>query len=95
MPIITVKLGDSTVARHSLSQDTFSVGRSRDNDVVIETLSVSRRHLEVQREGDSYILTDLGSANGTFVDGIKLSGRTLRNGDTIEVGATVLKFGQS
>ena len=57
--------------------------------------SVSRRHAVIRKNQHGYAVYDLGSANGTIVDGVKLSGRSLRDGDTIDLGATVLKFGQA
>ena len=62
---------------------------------VLNDPSVSRRHAFVRKLRQGYVLYELGSANGTVVDGAKLKGQTLRNGDTIEVGNTVLQFGHA
>jgi two-component system, cell cycle response regulator len=69
------------------------IGRSRDCEVCIEDESVSRRHARLIRAGEDYLLEDLGSANGTFVNGIRVPKATLRAGDKVQVGSTtVLMF---
>ena len=62
---------------------------------VLNDPSVSRRHAFVRRSRQGYVLYELGSANGTVVDGARLTGQPLRNGDTIEIGGTTLQFGEA
>jgi pSer/pThr/pTyr-binding forkhead associated (FHA) protein len=92
MPIIILKLGESIVQKYSFDKDVFSVGRGRDNDIVIETLSISRNHARIRREGDRYILSDLNSANGTFVNGVKVTKAEIMHKDVIAVGKHQLHF---
>ena len=75
MQWITVKLGDTVVQQHPIEKDVISIGRARDNEIVIENLSVSRNHARIRREGESFAIADLNSANGTFVNGVKISGK--------------------
>lgn len=70
----------------------MSIGRSRDNDVVIENLSVSRNHGRVRRQGNKFVLTDLNSANGTFVNGVRISKTEIMDGDVVTVGKHKLLF---
>ena len=63
MPELIVKLGDNVVQKYFFDKDVLSVGRARDNDIVIENLSVSRNHALVRLFDYNYILTELNSAN--------------------------------
>ena len=75
----------------------FVVGRSRECDVQVEDGNVSRRHFELVREDPSaWVVVDLGSTNGTEVNGRRVSGRKqLGDGDRITIGSTELVFGRS
>jgi pSer/pThr/pTyr-binding forkhead associated (FHA) protein len=92
MPELILKLGDSVLQTYVFDKDIMSVGRSRDNDVVIENLSVSRNHARIRRQGGKYILTDLNSANGTFVNGVRVSKTEIVDDDLISIGKHKLSF---
>lgn len=92
MPELVVKLGDNIVHKYYFDKDIISVGRSRDNDVVIENLSISRNHCRIRLEGNSYILSDLNSANGTFVNGVKMSKTELFDKDVVSIGKHNIEF---
>lgn len=68
------------------------VGRTRECNLILEDPAVSRRHFEVVPKENGLYLKDLGSTNGTYVNGHKLSEGLLRAGDCIQVGRTILKF---
>ena len=68
------------------------VGRSRRCDIVIDDPNVSRQHAEVVRQGDAYLIRDLGSTNGVRVNRRAVRDGVLQHGDRIEVGATELVF---
>ena len=71
-----------------------TLGRSRECDVVLSDPNVSRRHAEVRPRGGSWVLRDLGSTNGSRVNGRLIEGpEVLKPGDEVEVGSTVLTFG--
>ena len=76
--------------------DELVIGREPGpGGAVLDDPAVSLRHALVRKIGEDHVVYDLGSTNGTIVDETKLLGRTLQNGDTIEVGDTVLQFGQA
>ena len=79
-----------------LASRRLVVGRSRECDVQLEDGNVSRRHFELVREDpDAWVVVDLGSTNGTEVNGRRVSGRKrLDDGDRITVGSTELVFGR-
>lgn len=69
------------------------LGRAAECDVPVDSPRASRRHARVTAEGDRAVLEDLGSKNGTFVNGERIDGpRTLRPGDRIEVGGVAVTF---
>ncbi len=92
MPEIIVKLGDTVVHKYIFDKEIMSVGRARDNDIVIENLSVSRNHARIRKEGDRFILTDLNSANGTYVNGVRITRVEIVNDDVVTVGKHKLHF---
>ena len=70
-----------------------TIGRSRQCDVVVEDANVSRQHAELRPRGGSWVLTDLGSTNGSRLNGHQVErSEVVRPGDEIELGATVLRF---
>jgi Protein of unknown function (DUF3662)/FHA domain len=70
-----------------------TLGRSRQCDVVIDDPNVSRRHAEIRPRGGSWILTDLGSTNGSSLNGRRIDGaEVVRPGDEIELGTSVVVF---
>ena len=78
--------------RWSLSQGPLKVGKSGENDVVIDHPTVSRNHLTVERQGDRFLIQDLGSTNGTFLDGAQVREAFLRPGAVLEVGDVQLRL---
>lgn len=75
-----------------LTRDRSVVGRHADSDVVLNDAGASRTHAEVRRRGNEFLLADLGSTNGTRVNGAAIQERTLEEGDQITIGRTVLQF---
>jgi hypothetical protein len=78
--------------RRVLDQRRSVLGRSRDVDVQIEDPNVSRRHAEIVQEGSVYWLVDLGSTNGTEVDGRRVQRARLADGSRFTVGETTVTF---
>ncbi|MEW6432779.1 MAG: sigma 54-interacting transcriptional regulator [Myxococcota bacterium] len=72
--------------------DTLRIGKAPDNDVAIDHPTVSRNHLVVRRQGDQFLVQDLGSTNGTFIDGAQVREGFLRPGALLEVGDVQLRF---
>lgn len=70
-----------------------TVGRSRQCEIVLEDPNVSRRHAELRPSGGSWVFTDLGSTNGSRVNGRSVEGPTVvKSGDEIELGTAVMRF---
>jgi pSer/pThr/pTyr-binding forkhead associated (FHA) protein len=69
-----------------------TIGRLPDNTIVIDNPAVSSHHVRIAREGPQFVVEDLGSTNGTFVNGAKVTKRALRHGDTILVGKHKIFF---
>ena len=78
--------------RVPLGAGTISIGRAPDNDVVLDDRRVSRRHAEVRLRLGKHTLYDLGSTNGTFVNGKKVNEIALSEGDRITFGAATLIY---
>jgi two-component system cell cycle response regulator len=73
-----------------LSPERVRVGRSQDSELWLSDDGVSRRHATLYREGNSYVVADEGSANGTFVAGVKVDRHELKDGDVIQFGPTAV-----
>jgi hypothetical protein len=85
-----VVLGDGR--RFPLAGATLTIGRATDATVRVTDTSVSRRHAEIRPAGGGWTIVDLGSTNGTRVNGSPVTERTLQDGDTITVGDATLRF---
>src|SRR4051794_7224234 len=85
---------DSGTEVIGLERDVLTLGRDRSNDVALPSdAAISRRHAVLERAGPGWRVRDLGSSNGTFVNGTAVEGeRVLAGGDAIEIGATRLLF---
>ncbi|MBA2740904.1 MAG: DUF3662 domain-containing protein [Actinobacteria bacterium] len=79
--------------RQQLAGEQVVLGRSRDCDVRVSDENVSRKHAEIREQGDRWILIDLGSTNGTLLNGRKIDREQLSDGDTITLGSTEIAFG--
>ena len=86
MPEIIVKLGDSIVQKNIFVKESIRIGRVPDNEIVVENLAVSRYHGIIDYEDGRYILTDLDSSNGTFVNGVRIKKTELQDRDVITIG---------
>lgn len=76
-----------------LRNDAMTLGRDAANPIHVQDTEVSRRHAEIRElRPNEYQLTDLGSSNGTFVNGARIDTTTVRSGDRIQVGKTLMIF---
>jgi len=75
-----------------LNKGSVTIGRNEENDITIENLAVSGFHARVDKTGRDYILTDLQSTNGTFVNDKKIFSHKLSHGDNIIIGKHTLLF---
>lgn len=86
MPQIQIFLPDDNKITQDLADEKVTVGRLADNSLQIDDASVSSRHAEIYLEGDKYHLHDLGSTNGTFVNGEQITDAILKHGDEVRFG---------
>ncbi|MCI0471355.1 MAG: FHA domain-containing protein, partial [Candidatus Aminicenantes bacterium] len=75
-----------------LKKNAVSVGKLSSNDLQINENSVSRNHCKFTRAGRGYKLTDLGSTNGTYINGRRITEKELKVGDNITIGRTILSY---
>jgi pSer/pThr/pTyr-binding forkhead associated (FHA) protein len=78
--------------RHPLPSGGLTIGRSGDNEIQLADPVASRRHARVEPRQGTYLLIDLDSANGTFVNGQRVQQHALRDGDEIRIGSTRIMF---
>lgn len=75
-----------------LTRDTFFIGRSKNNNLALNDKSVSRKHAVINMLEGEYILSDLNSLKGTYVNGKKIEEVTLKPGDVINIGENRMQF---
>lgn len=95
-PLLTGKLvvlNGPLANQKFLLGESLQLGREADNDLILPDGKVSRHHALIQRQGEQYQITDLGSSNGTWVNGVRIAGPTLlADGDNLLIGETKLAF---
>jgi signal transduction histidine kinase len=79
-------------SRFTLDDDAQSIGRDKSNAVQLNDTEVSRRHAELRRDGGRCVLVDLGSSNGTYVNGKRIDRYELSGGEEVKVGRTVMLY---
>lgn len=89
---LMIRSGPQAGERFSLSRATTRIGRHPDSDVSLDDISVSRRHAEIERQGDEHVLRDVGSLNGTYVNQRRSDSVVLQQGDEILIGRFRLLF---
>lgn len=72
--------------------EALRVGRTRECGLILDDSSASRMHIEVKRRGDGFVWKDLGSSNGTIVNGARMLAGELKTGDRLQVGETLIRF---
>jgi pSer/pThr/pTyr-binding forkhead associated (FHA) protein len=93
MPTITVIFKGTTIAQYPVEAGKpFTIGRKAENDVVIDNLAVSGYHAKIDAVGDVFLLTDLQSKNGSFVNDRRITAHQLAHGDEITIGKHKLVF---
>mgnify|MGYP001152958604 CR=1 FL=1 len=94
MAKLIIKDGKGDERTHEIADDVTTIGRSSANIIQIKDEKSSRQHCRIEKAGEGFRLVDLGSRNGTSVNGIKVSGQTLKPGDVVEIGACRITFDQ-
>jgi len=92
-PELAVTFAGKTLERHPMVMDLVTIGRAPGNDIRIDNLGVSRQHAALKLQEGRYVLEDLGSSNGTFVNGERVAGpRELADGDQITIVKHTILF---
>lgn len=91
LPMIVVYSGGSQGQRWVINQQSMLIGRGEDCDIVVEERRVSRHHARIEKHSDGYILRDLDSKNGTYVNGseVRDEPHLLADGDEIQIALSV------
>ncbi|MFZ7125730.1 MAG: FHA domain-containing protein [Desulfobacterales bacterium] len=93
MPTLTLKFNGNVVREYDVIRgQAITIGRLEDNHVVIENLAVSGHHARIDTVGDGFLLTDLKSKNGSFVNERMISTHWLQDGDRVSIGKHTLVF---
>jgi uncharacterized protein DUF4388/FHA domain-containing protein len=87
-----VLLTAETETSFPLNRDTYTVGRHRNNDIVISDPKVSSFHARIDRSPEGYLLVDLKSRNGSYVNGKRIETAVLKTGDEVRMGAARLAY---
>ncbi|HCV35349.1 MAG TPA: hypothetical protein DF783_00355 [Acidimicrobiaceae bacterium] len=90
--LFVVDSGPKAGSRYGLESEVTSVGRHRSADILLDDVTVSRRHVEVDRTGDRYVVRDIGSLNGTYLNGDRIESAELHDGDELQIGRFKLVF---
>lgn len=91
VPKLIVKQGGQS-REVPLTKDTLSIGRTPENDIELKDSLISRKHTSIVKKGDRYVVYDLGSSNGTFVNRERVEMKPLDNGDVIRVGDSEIQY---
>ncbi len=90
---LQAKAGEQVGKKIFLAKSTTTLGRDSQNDIALADAFISRRHAQIRIEGSEFVLQDLKTANGTFVNGKLANSRhVLRDGDEIQIGKSSFKF---
>ena len=89
---LVVIYGSELGKRISLSTEDVECGRSMATGIPLDDDAVSRRHARFAWTGNAFIVSDLGSTNGTYVNDLTVRERTLQDGDQVKIGHTIFKF---
>ena len=88
---LTMRSGPNPGTVYALDGDQLSIGRDSSNEIAVNDAEVSRRHARLTFQGGKYVLEDMGSTNGTFVNGQRLTGpRVLKSGEVISLGEQIV-----
>jgi pSer/pThr/pTyr-binding forkhead associated (FHA) protein len=89
---LTVLAGPEEGREYTFERIEITIGRTMENDVVLPDPGISRQHLSIRDKGGAYILKDLGSSNGTLLNGRKVLEEVLKSGDVITIGGAKVRF---
>ncbi len=90
--LLVVRRGPNSGSRFLLDTEVTTAGRHPDSDIFLDDVTVSRRHAEFRRAEGGFVVRDVGSLNGTYVNRDRIDDAVLANGDEVQVGKYRLVF---
>lgn len=90
--LLVVKRGPNAGSRFLLDQQVTTAGRHPNSDIFLDDVTVSRRHVEFHRTGDTFSVSDVGSLNGTYLNREPIETAVLASGDEVQIGKFRLVF---
>lgn len=84
--VLIVKRGSNAGSRFPLEKDVIEAGRHPESDIFLDDVTVSRRHVQLVREGSGYRVRDQGSLNGTYLNRERVEDAPLNGGDELQIG---------
>ena len=90
--LLVVQRGPGAGSRYLLDSDLSTVGRHPESDIFLDDITVSRRHVEFRREKGAFRVHDVGSLNGTYLNGDRVDDAELQSGDEVRIGKFRLIF---
>ncbi len=90
--LLVVQRGPGSGSRYLLDTDLSTVGRHPESDIFLDDITVSRRHVEFRRDTSTFRVHDVGSLNGTYLNGDRVDDVELQNGDEVRIGKFRLIF---
>jgi len=86
MPKLILTLDGAVIREYTIDKDSITIGRKHGNDIQLNDLTISGRHSLISKVGDNIFIDDLGSTNGTLLNGARIAKSKLHHGDVIQVG---------
>jgi pSer/pThr/pTyr-binding forkhead associated (FHA) protein len=84
--VLIVRSGEQAGDRFALTADETRLGRHPDSEIMLDDITVSRRHAAIERTSEGYVVADAGSLNGTYVNQERIDRAVLHHGDELQVG---------
>jgi hypothetical protein len=90
--LLVVRRGPESGSSYRLEQAVTAIGRHPDSDIFLDDITVSRRHVQLDKDDLGYVLRDVGSLNGTYVNRERVDEVRLHHGDEVQIGRYRLSF---
>jgi len=89
---VLLKLQNTVIKEFKTDQNEIIIGRDPDNDIQIDNIAISRKHARIVKNPNDYIIEDMNSVNGIFIDGKKINKKYLKTNDEIIIGKYSLQI---
>lgn len=94
-PVLSIIKGPQTGNNFELEGDEITIGRDPSNGIFLNDMTVSRQHAKIVRSATGVVIEDLGSLNGTWVDGAIVNSAPLHDGSSVQIGTFTLVYHES